>query len=172
MDASSDSAAGKHALPLPDAVQLPEKRRRTATSRTGAGIQAPLAFRLLRTRGVPAPANAATVTLQELIHGDVQAATLYNYMFDLEWLYTECPQLQVIPVTIVHGERGERAAAMRQLASRLFPLTRIHAPPLPIQFGTHHTKMMVRLMRRCCRACNVSALLLLAVSCCCLLLLR
>ncbi|RQM15941.1 hypothetical protein DD237_004238 [Peronospora effusa] len=63
-------------------------------------------------------------------------------MFDLQWLFTECPRLRQVPVLLVHGER-DRQRMMKECHeyTNVTPV----APPLPIPYGTHHTKMLVAL---------------------------
>jgi len=87
-------------------------------------------------------------------------------MFDLAWLVGECPRLTSVPVVLVHGERDRHrwsaSSAVRGMDHRVLTeecmacdersmdrecaafsnITPV-APPLPIPYGTHHTKMMV-----------------------------
>lgn len=82
------------------------------------------------------------VGLRELLDGAFESVLLGNYMVDVDWLLGECPRLRDVPVVLVHGERdrGAMTTACRSLAN-----VTLVAPPLPIAYGTHHTKMMVRL---------------------------
>ncbi|GLD93740.1 hypothetical protein PINS_up002345 [Pythium insidiosum] len=61
-------------------------------------------------------------------------------MYDLAWLFNECPRLADVPVVLVHGERDREAM---QHDCRGFTNVTAVAPRLPIAYGTHHTKMMV-----------------------------
>ncbi|RLN47107.1 hypothetical protein BBJ29_008559 [Phytophthora kernoviae] len=63
-------------------------------------------------------------------------------MFDLPWLFAECPRLKDVPVLLVHGERDRQGMTKECKAyANVTPV----APPLPIAYGTHHTKMFVAL---------------------------
>ncbi|KAI8922556.1 tyrosyl-DNA phosphodiesterase I [Powellomyces hirtus] len=64
----------------------------------------------------------------------------FNYMVELSWLMSHLPN-KTIPVTFVHGFRGESLDYLREEASH-FPNVRLVIPNLPIAYGTHHTKMM------------------------------
>lgn len=104
-------------------------------------------FSLLRVRGLAGPFNTGHlgVHLRDLISGPLQFAFVSNYMIDLPWLLSACPNLKNAAQTvIVHGERDQRAAALRAAAkdAGLKGVT-VHAPPLPIQFGTHHSKAFI-----------------------------
>eukprot|EP00898_Chlorokybus_atmophyticus_P002644 jgi/Chlat1/3380/Chrsp23S03810 len=98
-----------------------------------------LSYRLLRTRNVPDTANIGSCTINDLIQGDIQWAILTDYEVDLEWLLPACPTLNRIPfVLLVHGESREDL-----LRARCPPNIALYKPPLPIAWGTHHTKMML-----------------------------
>lgn len=45
------------------------------------------------------------VGIQDLLEGEFTRCLLTNYMFDLAWLFGECPRLTSVPVVLVHGER-------------------------------------------------------------------
>lgn len=88
------------------------------------------------------------VGLRELLDGAFTTVLLTNYMVDVDWLLGECPRLRDVPVVLAHGERDRdaMASACRGLAN-----VTLVAPPLPIAYGTHHTKMMVgSVLMRCC----------------------
>ena len=68
---------------------------------------------------------------------------LSNYMIDLEWLLSEAPDIQaaesiVVLVGDVHSSFTS-AIDKRQLKKRL----RIVCPPLPLPYGTHHSKLCI-----------------------------
>ena len=46
-----------------------------------------------------------TKSLKDLLEGPFAQCLLTNYMFDLPWLFAECPRLRQVPVLLVHGER-------------------------------------------------------------------
>ncbi|KAI3863098.1 hypothetical protein MKW98_015556 [Papaver atlanticum] len=100
----------------------------------------PLGFRLLRVKGLPSWANSSTVSIQDVIQGNVLVAVLSNYMVDMDWLISACPTLTRIPrVLVIHGE-GDRTLSHLQ---RNKPANWVlHKPPLPISYGTHHSKAM------------------------------
>ncbi|BBN01781.1 tyrosyl-DNA phosphodiesterase 1 [Marchantia polymorpha subsp. ruderalis] len=102
----------------------------------------PSSFHLLHTTGLPQSANSGCVRLQDVIEGDVQVAILSNYMVDVDWILSECPLLRRIPVIMIHGERGGSLDLLNNRKSKNWVL---YQPPLPISFGTHHSKAMLLL---------------------------
>ncbi|KAL6840568.1 hypothetical protein ACP4OV_029432 [Aristida adscensionis] len=104
-------------------------------------------FRLMRVQGLPSWTNTSSITIEDVIQGDVRFAVLSNYMVDIEWLLSECiivdacPTLRKVPhVLVIHGEDG----ASLELLKKVKPASWIlHKPPLPISFGTHHSKAML-----------------------------
>uniref|UniRef100_A0A7N0UE80 FHA domain-containing protein n=1 Tax=Kalanchoe fedtschenkoi TaxID=63787 RepID=A0A7N0UE80_KALFE len=106
----------------------------------------PLTFRLMKVQGLPAWANASSVSIGDVIEGDVQVAVLSNYMVDIDWLVSACPKLLKIPhVLVIHGESDGAFDNMKRKkpANWIF-----HKPPLPISFGTHHSKAMLLIYPR------------------------
>ncbi|KAJ0408287.1 hypothetical protein ATCC90586_008237 [Pythium insidiosum] len=122
----------------------PTKRQRTtATEVPPAHVDdalPQLGFQLTRLKDAPAAHNTYAVGLADLLGGDFRRVLLTNYMYDLAWLFSECPRLADVPVVLVHGER-DREAMQREC--RGFTNVTAVAPRLPIAYGTHHTKMMV-----------------------------
>ncbi|XP_051215601.1 tyrosyl-DNA phosphodiesterase 1 isoform X3 [Lolium perenne] len=101
----------------------------------------PLTFRLMRVQGLPSWTNSSAVTIQDVIQGDVLFAVLSNYMVDIDWLLTACPSLRKVPhVLVLHGEDG---ASLEHLKKSKPANWILHKPPLPISFGTHHSKAML-----------------------------
>ncbi|TVU38611.1 hypothetical protein EJB05_11995 [Eragrostis curvula] len=101
----------------------------------------PLTFRLMRVQGLPSWANASTVTVQDVIQGEVLLAVLSDYMVDIDWLLTACPSLRKVPhVLVIHGEDGASLELLKKMKPANWVL---HKPPLPISFGTHHSKAML-----------------------------
>ncbi|EOY28605.1 Tyrosyl-DNA phosphodiesterase-related isoform 1 [Theobroma cacao] len=101
----------------------------------------PHTFRLLKVQGLPAWANANCVSIGDVIQGDVLLAVLSNYMVDIDWLHSACPKLAKIPnVLVIHGEGDSRLDHMKRDKPSNWIL---HKPPLPISFGTHHSKAML-----------------------------
>lgn len=102
----------------------------------------------MRVRGIPQWANQGFLGLKlgDLVRGSMQWALISNYMIDFAWLLSACPDLLTAgKLVVVHGEKGQSAVEiatavrMAGLADRAI----IHAPPLPIQFGTHHSKAFI-----------------------------
>ncbi|XP_058736831.1 tyrosyl-DNA phosphodiesterase 1-like [Vicia villosa] len=103
--------------------------------------QIPCTFRLLRVQRLPAWANTSCVSISDVIQGDILVAILSNYMVDIDWLVPACPALSKVPhVLVLHGEGDERVACMKISKPKNWIL---HKPPLPISFGTHHSKAML-----------------------------
>ncbi|KAF7840668.1 tyrosyl-DNA phosphodiesterase 1 isoform X1 [Senna tora] len=101
----------------------------------------PSTFRLLHVKGLPPWANTSCVSINDVIQGDILVAVLSNYMVDMDWLIPACPTLSKIPhVLVVHGESDGREDYMKRNKPASWVL---HKPPLPISFGTHHSKAML-----------------------------
>ncbi|PRW59620.1 tyrosyl-DNA phosphodiesterase 1 [Chlorella sorokiniana] len=105
---------------------------------------------LLRVRGIPAWANEGFlgVRLADLVRGPMKFVLASNYMMDFKWLLSACPDLRNVQrLLLVHGERAGSAAAQaistHVAAAGLTDKTAIFAPPLPISFGTHHSKAFI-----------------------------
>lgn len=98
-------------------------------------------FRLLRVNGLPDWANTSCLSIGDVIQGDVLIAILSNYMIDIDWLLPACPILTKIPhVLVVHGEGDGTLDHMKRNKPANWIL---HKPPLPISYGTHHSKAML-----------------------------
>uniref|UniRef100_A0A0A9AMC4 Tyrosyl-DNA phosphodiesterase-related n=1 Tax=Arundo donax TaxID=35708 RepID=A0A0A9AMC4_ARUDO len=137
---ASDMASGRTSSPLDRAGS--SKRSNERMHSIGPSKDAlSLTFQLMRVQGLPSWANASSVTIQDVIQGEVLLAVLSDYMVDMDWLLTACPNLRKVPhVLIIHGEDG----ASLELLKKLKPANWIlHKPPLPISFGTHHSKAML-----------------------------
>ncbi|OQU90039.1 tyrosyl-DNA phosphodiesterase 1 isoform X2 [Sorghum bicolor] len=79
--------------------------------------------------------------LARTLQGEVLLAVLSNYMVDIDWLLTACPSLKKVPhVLVLHGQDGASLELMKKLKPANWIL---HKPPLPISFGTHHSKAML-----------------------------
>ncbi|KAL5578945.1 hypothetical protein UlMin_011387 [Ulmus minor] len=101
----------------------------------------PLTFRLLRVKELPQWANTSCVSINEVIQGDILFAVLSNYMVDIDWLKSACPTLAKIrQVLVIHGEGDGTLDHMKRNKPANWIL---HKPPLPISFGTHHSKAML-----------------------------
>ncbi|XP_074564709.1 tyrosyl-DNA phosphodiesterase 1 [Curcuma longa] len=101
----------------------------------------PSTFRLMQVQGLPAWANTSSITIGDVIQGNALVAILSNYMVDIDWLVSACPNLRKIPhVLVLHGESdgSEDHFKKVKLANWVF-----HKPSLPIAYGTHHSKAML-----------------------------
>ncbi|KAJ9566540.1 hypothetical protein OSB04_002506 [Centaurea solstitialis] len=100
----------------------------------------PQTFRLMRVKGLQPWANTSSVSVADVIQGNVLVAVLSNYMVDIDWLISACPTLKNVPhVLVVHGESDGRQEHMKKNKPANWVL---HKPPLPIAWGTHHSKAM------------------------------
>ncbi|KAK1284192.1 hypothetical protein QJS10_CPB21g00868 [Acorus calamus] len=101
----------------------------------------PLVFRLMRVQGLPAWANTSSVAIDDVIQGNVLIAILSNYMVDMDWLLSACPKLRTVPqVLVIHGEAGGTLEHLKKNKPQNWIF---HKPPLPISYGTHHSKAML-----------------------------
>ncbi|PIA31917.1 hypothetical protein AQUCO_04700050v1 [Aquilegia coerulea] len=101
----------------------------------------PLTFQLLRVKGLPAWANTSSVSIGDVIRGNVLFAVLSNYMVDMDWLLSVCPNLAKISrVLVIHGEGDSTLYHLQKNKPANWIL---HKPPLPISYGTHHSKAML-----------------------------
>ncbi|CAL0332101.1 unnamed protein product [Lupinus luteus] len=100
----------------------------------------PSTFRLLHLQPLPLWANTSSLSIPDVIQGDIQIAILSNYMLDIHWLLSACPALSKVPhVLLIHGESDGRVEHIKRNRPANWIL---HKPPLPISFGTHHSKAM------------------------------
>ncbi|XP_043688917.1 tyrosyl-DNA phosphodiesterase 1 isoform X2 [Telopea speciosissima] len=100
----------------------------------------PLTFRLLQVKGLPPWANSNSVSISDVIQGNVLVAILSNYMVDIDWLISACPAIRKIPhVLIIHGEGDGTLDHLKVKPANWI----LHKPPLPISYGTHHSKAML-----------------------------
>ncbi|XP_065879228.1 tyrosyl-DNA phosphodiesterase 1 [Euphorbia lathyris] len=101
----------------------------------------PFTFRLMKVQGLPAWANTSCVSINDVIKGDILFAVLSNYMVEMDWLMSACPTLKQVPhVLVIHGEGDGTLEVMQRSKPAHWIL---HKPPLPISFGTHHSKAML-----------------------------
>ncbi|KAI6704001.1 hypothetical protein NL676_013137 [Syzygium grande] len=94
-----------------------------------------------RGHGLPAWANTSCVSIEDVIEGNIVVAILSNYMVDIDWLIPACPILAKVPrVLVIHGEGDGTLDHMKRKKPANWVL---HKPPLPISYGTHHSKAML-----------------------------
>ncbi|KAL6546718.1 hypothetical protein OROMI_022439 [Orobanche minor] len=106
----------------------------------------PLTFRLLRVKELSEWANTNAVSISDVIQGDVFLAILSNYMIDIDWLLSACPMLKRVPhALVIHGEGDGTLEYMKRNKPSNWIL---HKPPLPISYGTHHSKAMLLVYSR------------------------
>jgi hypothetical protein len=96
-------------------------------------------FYMLKSAGLT-QANHTNLTLNDILDIDSSMATisqivLINFMFDIDWLISECPGLLSYPVLCVHGSDW--------VQSSVLPPT-IYSAQVHMKlerYGTHHSKM-------------------------------
>lgn len=75
--------------------------------------------------------------------GDVTYACLSDFMIDLDWLTSAVPSFKDIPkILILHGEMHDDHLKHAIQKHGLHQI-KLHRPPLPIPFGTHHSKACI-----------------------------
>lgn len=103
-------------------------------------------FQLMRVQGLPTWANAGSVSISDVIQGNVLVAILSNYMVDMDWLLSACPILRTIPrVLVIHGESAHTFEHMKKEKPTSWLL---YKPPLRLSYGTHHSKAMLLVYSR------------------------
>eukprot|EP00879_Flechtneria_rotunda_P030631 GHRR01033292.1.p1 GENE.GHRR01033292.1~~GHRR01033292.1.p1 ORF type:complete len:334 (+),score=119.75 GHRR01033292.1:72-1073(+) len=127
----------------------------TAGSADYSGWQPPAVYEtpicLLGVRGLPAAFNAGClgIQLRQLVCGALKFALVSNYMVDMAWLLSACPDLVTADkVIVVHGEKRKPAVvtainSTAAAAGLTGPRFNCHLPPLPFGHGTHHTKAFI-----------------------------
>jgi len=126
---------------LNDIIDLTEDDNLTESNKSNS-VDAPL--HLFRVRGIPNWANSGFQgeKLGTLVAGPMQWALVSNYMIDMPWLLSACPDLVKIPSLLVcHGESGSAAMAIQRTCVKAGMNGRYatHSVPVP-QYGTHHSK--------------------------------
>jgi tyrosyl-DNA phosphodiesterase-1 len=124
-----------------------ENDRNTTEANNDTQINAPM--HLFRVDDIPDWSNQGFLgaRLGDLVKGNMQWALVSNYMIDMPWLLSACPDLVQIPSLVVcHGLGGGAAAQAIQkalLASLREQFVNgratTHIPPVPA-YGTHHSK--------------------------------
>jgi len=108
-------------------------------------------IRLMRTQGLSETCNRDAVGIQDIVQGDIRFAMVHNFMIDPDWLLGACPKLLAIPCVQVFADLkigNPEAASLGNL-----PNFRVHMPPVPIPYGTHHTKMFILVYESSIRVC-------------------
>ncbi|VDM18626.1 unnamed protein product [Hydatigera taeniaeformis] len=128
----------------PDSISSPHNpftSDQSAAPELGSGY----GFYVFRVNGVNY-GSIPTVTLTEILderNGKLIESAQFNYMFELEWLMQQYPEkYRSLPLLIVHGSSDGQSEELRSQASRWENVSILEAP-LPIAYGTHHTKMML-----------------------------
>ena len=79
---------------------------------------------------------------------------LVNFMIDLPWLCQQCPSLLRVPrLSVLYGDGGEACRQVEKQRTSMGLLTSLHSPALPLQWGTHHSKIVLLLYKNCLRVC-------------------
>lgn len=134
-----------------------------------------LGFCLTRVPGLSASANACSVGLRDLFAGPSPCESIVacNYMVDMDFLADTVDVFGKVPTLVVHGEKGDRVTEMERVVQRRrLSGVRLHAPSLPIPFGTHHTKCFLIFFQDTLRVCVHTANLIPQVGALALALLR
>ncbi len=130
---ASASAAGQWAPP----------GSRSLSSVAAEPVRTDIGFLLARTPECSDYANRYSVTVGQLIQGDIKRAILGNYMFEIDWLVRNAPNLKSIPVVdIISGDKGGDLETLHQ-EIKAYKNFRYIKPNLPFQFSCHHSKFMV-----------------------------
>ena len=75
-------------------------------------------------------------------------------MIDLPFMCQECPSLLTVEeLTVLYGDSGASLAEVVKERRRKGLVTHLHSPPLPLQWGTHHSKLIVLIYPDCLRLC-------------------
>jgi len=101
---------------------------------------------LLRVRGIPDWGNQPPLGLHlsYLLTPPMKWIMTSNYMIDLQWLFSACPaMLSAQQLIFVHGEKHPAHLHQAIQAAGISHKTIIHSPPLPIAFGTYHSKFFL-----------------------------
>ncbi|KAG2424634.1 hypothetical protein HXX76_014359 [Chlamydomonas incerta] len=124
-------------VPAPYDINTPMQllRVRGLSERYNAGCLGCRLARLTRAGGGVGGVNDSAPAL----------ALVSNYMVDMGWLLSACPDLaRAQQFFVVHGEPPEAEPDMRREAAAAgAPHVALHRPPLPIAYGTHHSKFML-----------------------------
>eukprot|EP01083_Nonionella_stella_P060969 158984_1 len=137
-----------------DESQSSGKRERNESSASHAGrkrprmderdLGCPVGFYLNKSPHVAEKYNTLSLSLDEIVSGEITKLVVFNYMIDLEWFLCICPTVTTIPeVHLVHGERDPDRRKLLQTQTAQFDSMHVHSPHLPIPYGTHHTKMFL-----------------------------
>ena len=79
--------------------------------------------------------------LASWFRGEVHYACLSNYLVDLAWLLSAVPSIASIPeLLLIHGERYSDAHLRDAIEQHGLHQMVLHRAPLPIPYGTHHSK--------------------------------
>lgn len=76
--------------------------------------------------------NDGTLDIRSLFQKDLKHALLTSYDLDLEWLLNKIPNLQLVPVVIVHD--------LSMLPENTPKNVQMIRPKLPLTYGCHHGK--------------------------------
>eukprot|EP00759_Apiculatamorpha_spiralis_P009761 PhF_6_TR16944/c0_g1_i1/m.25532/K10862/TDP1; tyrosyl-DNA phosphodiesterase 1 len=123
----------------------------------------PIPFWLNKIPLLPRAENVDTLSLTDIVGGGSSSkcvwthVVLSNFMTDIDWVMGSCEALQKVPkITIITGDQGVRPL------QRYPNIQKIHYPPLPISYGTHHTKAILLFSPTGVRVCIHTANYILA----------
>eukprot|EP00892_Ulva_mutabilis_P008980 jgi/Ulvmu1/6454/UM003_0084.1 len=113
---------------------------------TGEYEESPVALMWIRMK-MPWPFNHGCfgVKLRQVVCGNIELAIVSNYMMDVKWLMSACPDLRrARRLVLLHGEaRGRMRGFVDEAGLSSSVQVTVHAPPLPIPYGTHHSKFFI-----------------------------
>ncbi|GMH40675.1 hypothetical protein BSKO_08579 [Bryopsis sp. KO-2023] len=137
---SSNDANPTNYPPQPSNNETPGNRTEQTSPSVG--------FSLLWVRGLAERVNSGAfgVKLRHLMSGgSMNVAFVSNFMIDFPSLLSACPELSSVKkMIVVHGEKGVSAVNIRRAAETVgYQDLVVHGPPLPVSYGTHHTKAFI-----------------------------
>ncbi|KAJ9520497.1 hypothetical protein QJQ45_000268 [Haematococcus lacustris] len=145
---AEETAGTSHPVPPAIAQESRSQGRGQGQGSTASDVLPPhTAFELLRVRGLAAASNQGCLgrCLADLVAGPMQLVLAMNYMVDIAWLLSACPDLVAAQqLVLCTGDARAQANAAYLQALGLGPERCLcHSPPLPLSWGTHHTKALI-----------------------------
>ncbi|KAJ9521208.1 hypothetical protein QJQ45_022931 [Haematococcus lacustris] len=145
---AEETAGTSHPVPPAIAQESRSQGRGQGQGSSASDVLPPhTAFELLRVRGLAAGSNQGCLgrCLADLVAGPMQLVLAMNYMVDIAWLLSACPDLVAAQqLVLCTGDARAQANAAYLQALGLGPERCLcHSPPLPLSWGTHHTKALI-----------------------------
>lgn len=93
------------------------------------------------------PANESELLLEDILANSAgwQRIVLCNYMIDMAWLFQVCRQAlkKAKEILILSGESSNEHIVEAARVNGAERKVRVMSPPLPLPFGTHHSKCIL-----------------------------